>query len=537
VGHDSQCTEKQIESKKHFQADIVGAIVVVITFMTYLLTLAPGLTWAHDGADGGDLATAVANLGIPHPPGYPTYILMGRLFAHLPLGDLAYRLNLMSAVMATLAVLGVYLSLIILLSRFSSAPFRWRAVAAASTALMIAFSPTFWSQALITEVYALNALFVSILIYLSLLSTIKRRSNLGISTLSAYLFGLSLGNHITMVLLLPVLMLSFWRIGGRLVCPSSRRDYLIVLISFALGLSIYAYLPLRAAAKPMPNWGDPVTLDRFIWMISGGPYRQFVFGLPISHLPMRIAAWAGQLFAQFGVLGVLLGLLGFWRLLERARMWVLATLISTVLYSIYAIGYNTTDSYVYLIPSYIIFALWIGHGISEVGRYLKDIVLRKSDNRRGPKPITVESLALAVVIILPFSFLWKNYHSIDLHNDREAATYGETVMTSVPAKAMIISASDAHTFALWYAQQIAYRRPDVIVLDRDLLQYDWYVNDLSVRHPDLSVPATDTTIGDMLRKFIAVEILRRPIYLTDPTVLTWGEYAIDSEGVLYRLSY
>ncbi|MGD9101843.1 MAG: DUF2723 domain-containing protein, partial [Anaerolineae bacterium] len=62
--------------------------------LVYGLTLAPGLTWAHYGADGGDLVTAAHTLGVPHPPGYPTYTLLAWLFTRLSLGNVAWRVNL-----------------------------------------------------------------------------------------------------------------------------------------------------------------------------------------------------------------------------------------------------------------------------------------------------------------------------------------------------------------------------------------------------------------------------------------------------------
>ena len=75
-------------------------VVLVLLLVVYLLTLAPTITWAHHGADGGDLVAAVARGSIPHPPGFPTYLLLGDLFVRLPWGNLAWRLNLMSAVLA-----------------------------------------------------------------------------------------------------------------------------------------------------------------------------------------------------------------------------------------------------------------------------------------------------------------------------------------------------------------------------------------------------------------------------------------------------
>jgi hypothetical protein len=87
-----------------------GALVAGgLALLLYVRTAAPGLTWAHDGADGGDLIAAAMNWGVPHPSGYPTYCLLARLFALLPLGSIARRFNLFSSASAALAVSVLYL--------------------------------------------------------------------------------------------------------------------------------------------------------------------------------------------------------------------------------------------------------------------------------------------------------------------------------------------------------------------------------------------------------------------------------------------
>ena len=84
-------------------------IVLFLSLLTvYGMTLAPGLTWANSGADGGDLITAAATGGVPHPTGYPVYLLLARAFQFLPIGSLAFRTNLLSALAAATASLLVY---------------------------------------------------------------------------------------------------------------------------------------------------------------------------------------------------------------------------------------------------------------------------------------------------------------------------------------------------------------------------------------------------------------------------------------------
>src|SRR5512140_1586656 len=94
-------------SSKYIRSFLL-AILVVSLMGIYLRTLAPGLTWANGGSDGGDLIAAAATGGIAHPTGYPLYLLLARLFQCLPIGNLAFRTNLMSAFFTALAATLVF---------------------------------------------------------------------------------------------------------------------------------------------------------------------------------------------------------------------------------------------------------------------------------------------------------------------------------------------------------------------------------------------------------------------------------------------
>jgi len=507
--------------------EILGAAVVgMVALAIYGLTVAPGLTWSHDGADGGDLAVAVANLGIPHPPGYPTYILLGKLAtALLPLGDIAYRLNLLSVASATMAVIAIYLCLICWPTvTQANQSHKRRLVASGSAALMLAFSPTFWSQAIITEVYALNAAFVALI--LLLLFRILSRASKTKTTLPwlGLILGIGLGNHQTLVLLIPAIVVLLWhrrhelRLEWKTVAKSS--------LATAAGLVIYLYLPLRAAARPVPNWGNPVTVKRFFWMISGSAYRHYLFGLPLDYVPARLSAWAAGLLAQYGVWGVILGLTGLWHLSEREGDRALAEGMVFLLYSIYAIGYNTTDSYVYLIPTYLVFALWIGRGVAY-------LLTQALEQRERWEMIPV--LTLVTALLLPLIPLGLNYSSLDLSGDVEAGHYGAGIMRRVPSGSIVISATDAHTFSLWYAQVVSDPRTDIVILDRDLLQYPWYVENLRSRYPHLPLPHDTSDPSFWVEDLIGDWCEERPVFLTDPDERERTKYRLVAEGELYRV--
>ena len=142
---------------------LVGVVVWAASLGLYLSTLAPTLTWGYEktGVDGGELLAAAKTLGVPHPPGYPTYTLLLRLFVTVvPVGDFAYRGNLLSAVLASGSVVLLYCATLRLCRclRPDSPNVAWVAGPALG-ATVFAASPLFWSQSVMVEAYAMFVLF------------------------------------------------------------------------------------------------------------------------------------------------------------------------------------------------------------------------------------------------------------------------------------------------------------------------------------------------------------------------------------------
>ena len=371
----------------------------------YARTLAPGLTWAHHAADGGDLLAAALTAGVPHPSGYPTYQLLLRVVIAIFPGEPARAGNWLSALCAAAAV-ALFADLAgRMLAQISTragvqamsavgtdenrttetrraqshfrnlcatwaiprtVPFSLSGWAALAAALTWAASPIFWGQAVVTEVYALNALSVVVLLWLLWgwweavdAGCRGRRWLIG----AGAALGLGLGNHLTLLLLLPGAAVWLWA-GRRAAGRTLARDVLAALGAAVLGLAVYAYLPLAAAAVPPVNWGDPRTPAQLWALVSGEVYRGLVFGLPLAYLPARLGAWSAEALRQFGgPWGVILALVGLWRLDRHLHAWWQATLLIAAAYSVYAIGYNTPDSFVYLIPAGCVAALWLAAGL------------------------------------------------------------------------------------------------------------------------------------------------------------------------------
>ena len=124
------------------------------------------------------------------------------------------------------------------------------------------------------------------------------------------MLGLGLGNHLTLLLMLPGAAIWLWA-GRRAAGRPLARELLAALAAVVVGLAVYAYLPLAAAANPPVNWGDPRRPAQLWALISGQVYRGLIFGLPLAYLPGRVAAWSGEALRQFGgPWGVILALIG-----------------------------------------------------------------------------------------------------------------------------------------------------------------------------------------------------------------------------------
>ena len=497
-----------------------GAAAVALA--VYVATLAPALTFEHSGVDGGDLISAARTLGIPHPTGYPTYTLLAWLFSHLQVGTIAYRVNLLSAVCAACAV-GLFCRTAQLLL-----PGEDHALAiSAATALALAFSPLLWSQAVISEVYALLFLFASLVLWL--LVRWRRGSGGGVLWLAALALGLGLGNHMTLAFVAPAALLLIW-VGGR---PEQlrwwqARTLLPAVGFFVVGLGVYSYLPLAAGHRPAVNWGNPQTWERFLWVVTGKQYQQFAFGLDPEAMPGRLSAWAGLLGEQFGWWGLAIALIGAGWWWQRDRGFALFSLTWLLLLGAYAFFYDTNDSFMYLLPGLLLLALGWGGGAC----YLLSL-----GRRLGP---VWRWLVLVAVMALPFVSLGLHWREADLSDDWFAYAYMHKALAGVEPDGLVVVRGDRATFALWYGVYAEGRRPDVAIVSGPLLAYAWYRDNVRHLYPDLILEepaAVDVTTDDLVRDLILHNAERRPVYATDPAEAweVWFDFVEEEDAPIYRV--
>jgi hypothetical protein len=406
-------------------------------------------------------------------------------------------------------------------------------VASVTAAMAFAFSPVFWSQAVIAEVYTLNAFFVALTIYLLSYYAKTRASSSGPCLLYslAFFYGLSLGNHLSMLLMLPFGL--FLVLRGEYRRFLKYKTLITAYAFFLLGLSVYLYLPLRAAQHPPINWGDPHTGSGFAWLVSAKLYRQFVFALPWKYIPARVSAWSALLLQQFGWWGLFLELIGLWFWWNEDRIFCVLLAIFVLTSSIYAIGYNTTDSYIYLIPSFLVMALWLGKGLHWVLVAIRELFGRIA---RTAKPSsTFFLLSSCAFLLLPLFSLANNYGALNLNSDQTASDYGTGVLRALSANAIVITDTDPHTFALWYFHYAEGVRADVAVLNATLLQYDWYRKSIKRLYPHLAISNLDSRLMSPTVELIDSNIRKYPIYLTEPNPQVEAHYRLSRQGLVYQV--
>lgn len=434
---------------------LAGAVALLV----YALTMAPSLTWAHSGADGGDFITAAVTGRMPHPPGFPLYLTLARFFVLLPWRDPAWRLNLLSAVMAA----GTVTLTALTLQRQEKSP--WIVLAATLT---LAFAPLLWSQALITEVYTTATFFAALANdELRIASSEQRIANCELRianyqwVLAGIVCGLGMSVHPTLVFLMPFWVSHLLRASKesaiekpQLHIPVYRLPATVYLAGLGIGLLPYALLPLLG---PWPQpWGDLRTFAGWWDVVTARLYHGYAFGLPLADWLARLAAWAALLARQFTPIGGALVLLGGWLgWRERKLRWeVIGLAAAGGLLSLFAVGYGTPDSLMYLLPLLPLLIPLCGAGL----RWLVDM-----------------GVPAWATLVLPVALLVWNWQAVDLRRDNEAVLWYNRVLAATPADAVLITTQgDPYTFALWYAQEALGLRPDVLVIDGNLWWQESY---------------------------------------------------------------
>ena len=468
-------TQGREERASAVAVSLAGLGVFVLVMVLYLGTLAPTVLYMKGPRllDAVMLQMQVSVLGITHPTGYPTYLMVTHLFTYLPFGDQAYRVNLASAVYAALAVVAVYAAGL-LLSR--------RVVAAAAGALAFGLGAALWSQAVIAEVYTLNAMLVSFTIVALLLWREYRQDRYLL--LSAFLIGLCLTNHLTSGLLLPASLLLValvdWRklIEVRLVLGGAA--------AFLLGLAPYLYLPLRAAMDPPMDANNPTSFGRFWYVVSGGNLTGSFFSFGPAELPGRMIFYWEHLLDNMHFLVVMVALTGAIVMLgkDRAVGIFLGFLFFGWLF--YAVENDIPDIDLYFIPTYLVLSLWAASGFGTLLAEVESLVAGFSGKTRR----AILGVLSLMMLCLPLLGVAGTYAQVDMSGVYRGRQEVEAVADNAAPNATILH----HRSSMWYMVLVERRRRDLTIVDPFFHNTEVAYADL-VWPDDIDLATTDRRYG------------------------------------------
>lgn len=388
-----------------------------------------------------------ARLAIPHPTGYPLYVLLGKAFSLIPIGSLGFRAELLSAVAASAAA-G---TTVLIAARLGIRP-----VIAIAAGLSLAFTGELWLEATFSEMNSLHLLLMATVIHRALAWRAERRDR--DLLLGALLGGLSLSNHVLAVTVVPIVIL-FVLVDAR----SRLRERPILLVQAAgltlLGLMPYLFIPIRALFGPPEIYARFLTWDGFFGLVSGADLRGQMHFTSVDTL---VDAWnaAPAVVAQFvdrsNVVFVAVAGIGAVIQLIRDR-WLALMLGLIVVVNIYFFANYVGDLDHYLLVTWLACAIWLAVAIETSLAWLV---------RRLPA-LTIQPGPAVLALVLPIVILASNWAEYDQSRNRDGKRFAEEVFAALPPDAVLLTYWDALT-TLGYEHCVEGRRPDVAMRSFDV---------------------------------------------------------------------
>jgi hypothetical protein len=499
---------------------VAAAIAAAAVWALYAITLAPTTAFW----DTSEYIATAFILGIPHPPGNPTFVVLARAWDLIltPFGlSTAVRINLFSATMGALAH-GCWFLVFHRVAAAFTPDRRMRLVAAGLAVLVAATAFTVWSQSNVNEkVYTLSLFSIALLSWLAF----HWRDNLGqgkddnLILLMIFILALSVGNHLMAFLAAPAIIVFILLVESRTLV--NWRLYVFGAVVAIIALSIHLYLPLRASLGPIINEADPSTWQSLWDSLSRQQYdKPSVFSDPTDPslprtLPLILAQlgnylqyfdwqWARSLGGTntfFGglrplvtILFVTVGLYGAYEhyLRDRTGWWYFAILFATV--SLGLVGYlnfrygfsypveggievrEVRERDYFFIVSFSMWGLWAGLGIYALWQRLAAVLSERSPGlARGRRSLALASPVL-VIALLPIVLNWSH---ADRSSDYAARDWAYNLIMSVEPYGVLFTNGDNDTFPLWYIQEVEGVRRDVTVIVMSYLNTPWYARQIS----------------------------------------------------------
>ncbi len=518
----------ELDSRPSYLAATIAAGLV---FALYVLTLSPETAmW-----DTSEYIAAAYTLGIPHPPGNPMFVLIGRVFTLLPIAPtIAMRVNILAAVSSAVSA-GMWFLITerVLVGWFNE---RWQRIVGGSLAALIGSTAfTVWAQSVVNEkVYTVSLCGLAIASWLIVRWCDEPDGPKADKTLIlvAYIIGLGYGVHMAGLLVAPAVGLAV------LIRRPKTIIRLKIMLACAgavlLGGSTFATQPIRAAFFPAVNEGEPTacrTQLHFACTVSKGTWTAFKYnfdrgqyGKPeLSERQAPLTAQVGMWWLYFkwqwvrdahgkmpGLQGMLasvflvLGLIGGWvhyRRDPRSFAFFGPLMFTLTLMLIYYLNFKygasqdpeladsvqreVRDRDYFYLWSFSAWSVWAALGLTYLWESL-GAVLGHETQRVGADVVELPTkrswMLTSPILLLAVVPLFANWKSASRAGQTDTADFAIDMLNSVEPYGVLVTVGDNDTFPLWYAQEVLGVRKDVVVANTSLMNTDWYMRQM-IRRP------------------------------------------------------
>ncbi len=501
-------------------------VLEVILFFAILALYIHNLSQSIYAGDTGLLVSAAVTHGVAHPPGYPLFTLLGFIFTQL--GGVtqkspAFLVGMISAITSAIAVV-LFFKISVILTK--------KTFLSLVSVLTLSTTYLFWFFAEIPEVFALNNFFITLLLFLAL-SYHRNKSQTYLYSL-AFCSGLSLTNHLTILLLFPALLVIIWpSLSKELKKNKSRVWKLLGLI--LLGLTPYLYIVISSLSHPLIDWAHITDLNSFLAFVLRERYGTFQAGyFDTPGVVNRLATlthYMSTIISQLTIPVFALCLIAIVKgIVTKSRVTIaltMAFLLTGPLFMLYA-GFPLENAFRiglaerFMAASVVIIFIFLPVGLNLFTTYLGKLFNR---------PVYT-TLFIGIFLLIPFQLFIFNYPKTNLSQVFMGDELGKNYLTPLPQHSVLLLASDTSLFNTMYLRYSLNYRTDVTVLNAiDPKDTNTVLGKLS---NDVTVPSKDNEQNAALLKNIESSDKSYPIFSEVPYKgnpnITWVPY-----GLVYEL--
>lgn len=434
-------------AKSGGRENLVDFAILITVLVFYILIMPKTLSPYRDA---GEMALDIFTISISHQPGYSLYNLVGVLFSFLWKGEPAYGLNILSAIFGSIAIFFINKSLRMITQQTLLSIF---------VSLLFAVNFTVITISSVSEMYSLNLLLASFLIYFFLKNFIYSEPNDSKILLFSYLAGLFATNRTDIILTYPgFIYVAVKYLDKYLNFKTVIKSFFMFLAGFSLCLYVY----FLSKSSPLINWSNPCDLSSLMAMITRKNYGSTLDLISLNYkmgenLIVNMIEYLKHLLKNFNVL------------------------LFFFFYGIY-ISFKSKKEIFYLFILIFFFAgplfLFIAnmppnpHSMAIVEPYyvIPDIsVLFFSIIGLSNFKMSLRISSLAIIISL-----YSNYPYLDRHSLNITDLYANDILDSIPENSIVISKKDVPLFTLWYNRYVKNKRPDIEIVAQGLTGSKWY---------------------------------------------------------------